>query len=388
VINTKIAVVQYEFEGMGGALRLVADLITALRELGYDFDVYSERVDPGVLAKLGLSWLRVRYMRCSRFYKALSNALDRMGRFVRLSTLLQIRACLDFEVGLTREYDLVIDTTADTIIPVHALYIHYPIKLDTDTSSGLVRRAYSYAVKVLAERLQRGAHPRIILTNSSWTREKIYEAFGRGYLVEVLHPAVRVEFFGQVFSAPFKEREKLVVTVSRISPEKKLEAIVDVAKMLPDYKFVIMGSAGGPHSKLAMKALRSRIESLKVDNVEIRAKVSDEDIRNALGKARFYLHPPFAEHFGIAIAEAMAAGAIPIVYRDGGGWTDLVSPVDSMLGYENINQVSRIVRTLEQDSDKAEEIRRMAWSRVQQFRFDNFKSRLAGILARFVPRSG
>jgi len=378
----RLAVVQQGFEGVGGGLRLVADLLTALRGLGYDFDVYSERVDPDTLAKLGLGWLKVKYMRCSKLYRFLSNMLDRTGRFVRLSTLLQVRACLDFEVGLTREYDLVIDTAADTIIPVHALYIHYPIKLDTDASSGLARRAYSYAVKALAERLRRGAHPRIILTNSTWTREKIYEAFGGGYPVEVLHPAVRVEFFGQVFSTSFSEREKLAVTISRISPEKKLEAIVDAAKMLPDYRFVIMGSAGGPHSKLAMKALKSRIEALKVDNVEVRTNVSDEEIRDMLGRARFYLHPPFAEHFGIAIAEAMAAGAIPIVYRDGGGWTDLVSPVDSMLGYGGIDQVPQIVRTLEQNPNRAEEIRQRAWRYVQQFSFEKFKARLGEILKR------
>jgi len=382
----RIAVVQYGFEGVGGALRLVADLLTALRELGYEVEVYSERVDPDVLAGLGLSWLKVKPMRCSRLYKSVSDVLDGTGRFTRLSILLQVRACLDFEVELTHEYDLVIDTSADTIIPVHALYIHYPIKLDTDAPSGLMRRAYSYAVKLLAERLRKNANPRIILTNSTWTQKKIYEAFGRGYRVEVLHPAVRVEFFGQVFSTPFKEREKLIVTISRISPEKKLEAIVDAAKMLPDYRFVIMGSMGWAHSKLAIKALRSRIETLKVDNVEIRTNVSDEEIRSMLGRARFYLHPPFAEHFGIAIAEAMVAGAVPIVYRDGGGWTDLVSPVDHTLGYEDVNQVPRIIRTLEQDPDKAEEVRKRAWDHVQRFRFDSFKSKLADILARIASR--
>jgi len=384
----RIAVVHYGFEGMGGALRLAADLIRALRELGYEVDVYSERVDPDVLAELGLSWLKVEPMRCSRLYKSMSSMLDRTGRFVRLSILFQVLACLDFEVELTREYDLVIDTSADTIIPVHVLYIHYPIKLDTDAPSGLAMRAYSYAVKILAERLRRGVNPRIILTNSTWTREKIYEAFGRGYPVEVLHPAVRVEFFGQVFSTPFKEREKLIVTVSRISPEKRLEAVVDAAKELPDYRFVIMGSMGGTHSKLAMKTLKSRIEALKADNVEVRTNVSDEEIRELLGRVRFYLHPPFAEHFGIAIAEAMAAGVVPIVYRDGGGWTDLVSPVDTMLGYEQVDQVANIVRTLEQNPDKAEEIRKRAWEHVQQFRFESFKSKLADILARIVSSGG
>ena len=35
--------------------------------------------------------------------------------------------------------------------------------------------------------------------------------------------------------------------------------------------------------------------------------------------------PSSAEHFGVAIAEAATIGLVLVVYRDGGGWTDIVS---------------------------------------------------------------
>ena len=62
--------------------------------------------------------------------------------------------------------------------------------------------------------------------------------------------------------------------------------------------------------------------------------------------AKVYLHPPFPEHFGIAIAEGAAAGAVPVVYRDGGGWTDVASRIDPSLGYTNVDEAAAIVRSL------------------------------------------
>jgi len=36
--------------------------------------------------------------------------------------------------------------------------------------------------------------------------------------------------------------------------------------------------------------------------------------------------------FDIVTAEAAAAGLVPVVYRDGGGWTDIVSKIGRALG--------------------------------------------------------
>lgn len=71
-----------------------------------------------------------------------------------------------------------------------------------------------------------------------------------------------------------------------------------------------------------------------------------EELRGMLRDAMFYLHPPYPEHFGISIVEAMSAGLIPIVYRDGGAWYDVVSKVSSMLGYSDIDSVPGIIKNL------------------------------------------
>jgi len=53
--------------------------------------------------------------------------------------------------------------------------------------------------------------------------------------------------------------------------------------------------------------------------------------------------------FDIVTAEAAAAGLVPVVYRDGGGWTDIASRIDQSLGYASIEEAAHIVRSLLND---------------------------------------
>ena len=99
--------------------------------------------------------------------------------------------------------------------------------------------------------------------------------------------------------------------------------------MVPEASFYLVGSTG-PSSKLVLNLLEERAKGLKNFNIE--TEVPRRRILELMSQASIYLHPPHAEHFGIAIAEAAAAGLVPVVYRDGGGWTDIASRVDRALG--------------------------------------------------------
>jgi len=370
----KIAVVHTLLEEIGGAERLMVDLVKALRDMGLDVDVYARFESSELLNRIGLT--EAKNLKCRNFKELTARLLKKTGRFVRLARLLTYWACLEDIANLRTEYDLVFETQSRLLMPVDASYIHYPARLDIALSGKKVL-PYELAVRYILNKIENP--PRLILTNSTWTKRKVFEAYGN-VPVEVLYPPVRLDFFGTAQKEPFTEREKIVVTVSRFTPEKKLEEIPRVARELPDYEFYIVGNTS-KHSEAVIRRIRSVMTELKVSNVTLLTNAPDDSLRDLLAKARFYLHPPYAEHFGIAIAEAMAAGTIPIVYKDGGGWVDLVSPVDPMLGYEDLNQVPQIVRTLEQNSNRAEEIRRRAYSHVRRFSFENFKNKLARIVA-------
>jgi len=366
---------------VGGGERLMLHLVEALRSLGHSVDVYAQRVEPAVAAMLGLNTSYVKLMRCSRFYSALEGVLGASGRFVRMRRLLLLLGCLDEVAELRDSYDLVFETRTNALLPVDVVYIHFPAKFESELQrSGIHWRLYNLAVKCLVDRLEGRGMPRLVLTNSTWTKERILEAYG-SVLVEVLHPPVRVEFFGEVWGTPFSERERLIVTVSRFTPEKNLHEIPRLAKALQDYEFVIAG-ATSKYSGAVVRRIADEVDRLGVKNVRLVLNPTSWEIRELLGRARFYLHPPFAEHFGIAIAEGIAAGAIPVVYRDGGGWTDIVSRISSELGYSRIEEATKIIRSVEADPDRAEKLRQRGREVVGEFSFENFRKGLADVVER------
>ncbi|MEM1617932.1 MAG: glycosyltransferase, partial [Desulfurococcaceae archaeon] len=94
----------------------------------------------------------------------------------------------------------------------------------------------------------------------------------------------------------------------------------------------------------------------------------------------FYVHPQYQEHFGIAVVEAMSAGAVPIVYRDGGAWVDVVSNISHELGYTELDEVPAIIRKLESDHSKMTALREEAIKKSLEFRREVFQEKFLRIL--------
>jgi glycosyltransferase involved in cell wall biosynthesis len=105
--------------------------------------------------------------------------------------------------------------------------------------------------------------------------------------------------------------------------------------------------------------------------------VPRDELRKLLSRAKYYLHPPFPEHFGISVVEAMAAGCIPIVYRDGGVWYDIVSRVSDILGYGDINEVPNIIKSLDNNKDLYITLRSKGIEISKEFNYENFKKNLS-----------
>jgi len=102
----------------------------------------------------------------------------------------------------------------------------------------------------------------------------------------------------------------------------------------------LLGSTSD-YSERMLKVIESEAKSLS--NFHLETNVPRR-IPELVSQASIYLHPPFAEHFGIAIAEAAAAGLVPVVYWDGGVWADIVSRVDQGLGYTSVEEAAHLIR--------------------------------------------
>ncbi|MFP3319846.1 MAG: glycosyltransferase family 4 protein [Acidilobus sp.] len=375
----RIALVPSFLYVAGGAEKLSLEMYRALRDLDYEVDLYtaylSERAwetltsgmngipRPTVLGEPPINRLFSRALLLRRLL-----APPYLGRRIR---------------KLRYRYDLIIDTQSN--VPFRwadASYVHFPLVymlksyLEHQYRLRLYERAYNSFVIWMARALSDGAKP--VMTNSTWTVKYIRGAYG-SQRVYVVHPPVNVEELLPLGG----DRGRIVLTVSRIDWGKKVTEIPEIARLLPEAEFYLVG-ATGPASEPIVRELKRRSEGLR--NLHLETDVPRRRIIELMSQASIYLHPPFAEHFGIAIAEAAAAGLVPVVYRDGGGWTDIASRIDKGLGYTGVEEAAHIIRWLLNDPGRLKALSARAREVAKGFDYENFKTRLNEVIKE-LPRA-
>jgi glycosyltransferase involved in cell wall biosynthesis len=121
-----------------------------------------------------------------------------------------------------------------------------------------------------------------------------------------------------------RTKREVVVTVARAHPSKRLELFWKVARLRPEYEFVML------LTKDPTLVEYSRELSVGApSNGRTIFNASKETYHGLLGEAKVYLHLTENEHFGIAVVEAMSAGCVPIVH-DSGGPKEIV---DDQIGF-------------------------------------------------------
>jgi len=145
-----------------------------------------------------------------------------------------------------------------------------------------------------------------LLTFSESSRRMMQTMSGRDPIV--VHLGVDIDRF-----TPREPKEGLVVTVGNVTREnlgrKGLETFVRSAAFLPDVPFVLAGA----HVDDGVERLRS----IATPNVALPGRLSDEDLQNLLGRAKVYVQVSYTEGFGLAVAEAMSCGCVPVVTAEG-----------------------------------------------------------------------
>lgn len=152
----------------------------------------------------------------------------------------------------------------------------------------------------------------------------------------ILPPPVDI----QIFKAREKQKENSILSVGRFFSHlhnKKQDILVEQFKKyykqyFIGWKLIIAGGLTDETGKIIIERLKKESKNLPI-TIEINPPFSQ--LRKLYQKAKIYWHaagfgediqkfPEKAEHFGITTLEAMAAGAVPIVFR-GGGQKDIVS---------------------------------------------------------------
>ena len=305
----------FQQKHFGGSVAVTVPIVNALAESGHDV---------ALLAANDIDQRKIKEM--------LGTTISPLAKTIIKSSILPPRSLLDVYgtafglLALKKKCDITIDTYSNYVFRwTDICYVHFPY-----INASLFTQRFPYLKKrkgcwqdalnipyIFFERNFESYDKKLILANSHFTSRAIEKSLGAN--VEVLYPPISAEFFPKDHQILGNDlRQNLVVTIGRITPYKRMETIPQIANAVEqkDARFVIIGFA---HDEGTLRIINAQTRKFNLQGrVTILKDVSRERVKNILGKAKVYLHPPTVEHFGISIAEAMAMGCLPVVYNEGG----------------------------------------------------------------------
>ncbi len=352
----------------GGAMKYSLRVATALSET-FDVDFYvCDSVSVSELKRMfevDISIINVRKIQCDRIAKKpfwipnfLWNKNARKLVTWSIKVLGQLEGHYQLIRDLKEEYDLLWETYLSVPNPADVTVIHYlDLMLSfleaadklaelTRKSKGLRKIVNEAKIKVylplILSLVKRKIfnvknYPLRLVTSSLWAASALAKTYNM--LADVIYYPVSPVFFSISPSG-----KKKVITISRYVKGKRLDFILDLAERMSDFEFTIVGIVNDQASESYFQYLLREVDERGLSNVRLVRDASNEELLNEISSSSVYFHPPYPEHFGIAVAEAVAAGLPPVVYKDGGAWYDITKPLDENLGYDNLEGAERAIR--------------------------------------------
>ncbi|HWM90780.1 MAG TPA: glycosyltransferase family 4 protein [Thermoanaerobaculia bacterium] len=219
---------------------------------------------------------------------------------------------------------------------------------------------------------------RSVVANSAYTARWIERRWGRS--AQVLHPPV--------FPIPPREKRPWIVAVGRFAGggrSKKQREMVEVFRGLAveGWELHLVGTAQDP------EYVRKTVAAARGLPVAFHLDASREELEEVCGAASLFWHftgagedpeeePDRMEHFGIATAEAMSAGAVPVVVARG-GQPEIVGEAGVL--WETFEECAEATRRLCGDEVLRVRLAESARRRAGDFAFPRFAERARELFA-------
>jgi glycosyltransferase involved in cell wall biosynthesis len=267
--------------------------------------------------------IKKQHFRGVDFHTSIANRIPKVEKFYR--ALFPVCPFLIEQFNVT-EYDAVISSSAAFARGVltrpdqpHLCYVHSPIRYAWDEQFsyyeqgkigyGLKGLAYRYFMHKLRIWDARTAHgPDLMVANSSYIRSRIRRIYGCD--AKVIFPPVEVD---ELTYSP--DKDDYYVTASFLAPYKRTDLVIRAFNAMPARRLLVVGE--GQQSK--------SLRALAGPNVAFTGFLPRKDYVKVIARARAFVFAG-CEDFGIALAEAQAAGT-PLIAFGRGGATDIVRPL-------------------------------------------------------------
>jgi glycosyltransferase involved in cell wall biosynthesis len=375
------ALVYWSLGGVGGVQRFDALLVKALGELGLDVTVLMpSNVDLNALRRYhGVDFGELRSIKVVRY-----GVVDCHNQYCGLLNSFVGNTILN---ELARRHDLLF---LDTLFlrPFRAgtrmvFYLHGAVMTSKPRPVFTLKphRLFLHGLLSLGSRYnvltRKTTH---VYANSLFTAYLTENALG--VRPGVLYPPIDVELIRRY---AVSNKEPIVSMLARFSSSKGQDFVirafsraVSICGDEEDLELVLMGAADDLVSLSYVKHLMKLSRELGVGGrVRFMVNPSIDTVYRVLGRSTAFIHVRPYEPFGIVVAEAMAAGAIPIVHKSGGPWIDIVRMGRYGLGFTNEEEAALgMCRVME----IAGKLRDAVIERVHEFSYEVFRNKVDAIV--------
>jgi len=227
-----------------------------------------------------------------------------------------------------------------------------------------------------------------VICYSNFMKQIIKKILGKE--AEILSPSINVE---QFINKNVKKKN-IILSVGRFFPyphNKKHDVLIDIFKENYDryfrnWKLVIAGGLTEEGGKKIFDSLKMKIGTYPI---EIIANIPFVQLLRLYKEAKIYWHatgygedvrnhPEKTEHFGITTLEAMAAGAIPLVFA-AGGQRDIISDGYNGFLWNKKDELLQKTYHLMKDDKLFKRISRNAFYSAKKYSYKKFYVKLEKI---------
>jgi glycosyltransferase involved in cell wall biosynthesis len=289
--------------------------------------------------------------------RAVAGAFETLGSTVGPQLAARTALLRAFFRGHADAYDAALSTANEVSLPLPSVqYVHFPqFNLDRTTEADPGRldwlwnrlaappAASAPAAPAAQEPTGRSdQHPTRLVANSSWTADVVDDIYGER--PAVCHPPVD-PIPGREWSA----REHGVLVLGRIAPDKRVLDAIAVVDALRDRGYDltcrVVGSAPPAYRDYVAEVERATDAR---EHVALETDVDRDRVLDLLGRYRYGLNMKRTEHFGMAVAEYVAAGMLPFA-PDDGGQVDVLAGDDRLLFPDADGAIQRIADAVDAD---------------------------------------
>jgi glycosyltransferase involved in cell wall biosynthesis len=215
-----------------------------------------------------------------------------------------------------------------------------------------------------------------ILANSNWSRELLRKR--HRIEAQVLYPPVTM----RLPDALPQRLSRRFVCIGRISPEKRLERIVEILKAVRGRGHAVALHIIGDTRETAYGRKVEQLCRAEGNWIVLEGPQVGQAKAHLLSESAYGIHARLGEAFGIAIAEMIVAGCLPFVPVEGGP-AEIVGHNPALLYHTPDEAVEKIDSMLKNPSLEAA-TRVFIAQQAQKFSAQNFMRGIRRVVGEFV----